>query len=217
ITGTNDAVTITSGPQAGSVVEDAASTPSPTDSLNAAGTVAFSDVDLSDTHSVSFAASPANTTSLGTFALGAVSEAPDAATGSVGWTYGLNNGSAQYLADGQVATETYTVTVNDGHGSTTTQDVVITITGTNDAVLITSGPQTGSVVEDADTTPSATDSLNASGTVSFSDVDLSDTHSVSFVASLANTTSLGTFALGSVSEAPDAATGSVGWTYALTN
>jgi VCBS repeat-containing protein len=47
------------------------------------------------------------------------------------------------------------VTVDDGHGSTTTQDVVITITGTNDVVTITSGPQAGSVVEDADTTPSA--------------------------------------------------------------
>jgi VCBS repeat-containing protein len=119
------------------VVEDADTTPSLTDSLNAAGTVAFSDVDLSDSHSVSFAASPSNTTSLGTFALGSVSEAPNAAAGSVGWTYGLNNGAAQSLAAGQVVTETYTVTVNDGHGSTTTQDVVITVTGTNDAPVIT--------------------------------------------------------------------------------
>jgi NAD/NADP transhydrogenase alpha subunit len=92
------------------------------------------------------------------------------------------------------------VTVDDSHGSTTTQDVVITITGTNDVVTITAARRTGSVVEDADTTPSVTDSLNAAGTVSFTDVDLSDTHSVSFVASPANTTSLGTFALGSVSK-----------------
>src|SRR5204862_4694864 len=108
------------------------STPSLTDSLNAAGTVAFSDVDLSDTHSVSFAASPSNTTSLGTFALGSVSEAANAATGSVGWTYGLSNGAAQYLAAGQVATETYTVTVDDGHGSATPQGVPITRPGPHD-------------------------------------------------------------------------------------
>jgi VCBS repeat-containing protein len=141
IAGANDAVLITSGPQTGSVVEDADTTPSLTDSLNAAGTVAFSDVDLSDSHSVSFAASPSNTTSLGTFALGSVSEAPNAATGSVGWTYALTNASRSTWPQARCATETYTVTVDDSHGSTTTQDVVITITGTNDVVTITSGPK----------------------------------------------------------------------------
>ena len=59
-----------------------------------------------------------NTTSLGTFSLDPVSEAANAATGSVGWSYALNNAAAQYLAAGQSVTETYTVTVNDGHGST---------------------------------------------------------------------------------------------------
>ena len=34
-------------------------------------------------------------------------------------------------------TETYVVTINDGHGSTATQLVTITITGTNDAPVIT--------------------------------------------------------------------------------
>jgi len=94
------------------------------------------------------------------------------------WTYSLDNADTdtQALKEGQSVTETYSVTVDDGHGSTATQDVVITITGTNDVVSITSTAQAGSVVEDADTTLSASDSLSASGTVSFTDVDLADGH-----------------------------------------
>src|SRR5207302_222109 len=107
ILGANDPVTITSGAQAGAVVEDAPSTPSPTDSLNASGSVAFSDVDLSDGHTASAAAAAANTTHLGTFALGAVSEAANAATGSVGWTYALDNAAAQYLPAGPRVTQPY--------------------------------------------------------------------------------------------------------------
>jgi VCBS repeat-containing protein len=219
ITGTNDEVSIVAGSTTatGTVVEDAPSTPSTTDSLNAGGTITFKDVDLSDTHTVGFAADPSNTTALGTFSLGAVSEAANAETGSVGWTYALTNAAAQYLAAGQSVKETYTVTVNDGHGSTATQDVVITITGTNDVVEITSAAQSGAVVEDAPSTPSTTDSLNAGGTITFKDVDLSDSHTVGFAADPSNTTALGTFSLGTVSEAADAETGSVGWSYALTN
>ncbi|MFK4723648.1 VCBS repeat-containing protein [Bradyrhizobium niftali] len=217
ITGTNDVVSITSGAQSGAVVEDAPTTPDPSDSLSAAGTINFTDVDLSDGHTATFVAAPANTTALGTFSLDPVSEAANAANGSVQWHYALNNSTAQYLAAGQSVVEHYTVTVSDGHSSTTTQDVAITITGTNDVVSITSGAQSGAVVEDAPTTPSPSDSLNANGTISFTDVDLSDGHTVSFAAAAGNTTSLGTFALGAVSEAANAANGSVGWTYALNN
>ena len=201
ITGTNDVVVITSATQAGALQQGAASN-------IASGTISFNDVDLSDVHAARFAAG-ANATALGTFALAPVSEAANAAAGSVGWTYTLNNAAARYLAAGQVASETYTVTIDDAHGSTTTQNVLITITGSNDAVSITSAVQAGSVAEDA---PSAT----ASGTVGFTDVDLSDTHLATFAAA-ANATALGTFALGSVSEAANAAGGSVGWNYTLNN
>ncbi|MDB5434671.1 MAG: hypothetical protein JWR47_928, partial [Phenylobacterium sp.] len=125
IAGANDPVTITSPAQAGAVVEDAAT-------LSANGTVAFSDVDLTDGHTATFAPTASTTTHLGTFALGAVSELANAATGSVGWTYTLDNTAAQYLAQGQVVTETYVVTIDDSH-TTTTQNVTVTITGTNDA------------------------------------------------------------------------------------
>ncbi|MCK1293045.1 VCBS domain-containing protein [Bradyrhizobium sp. 30] len=217
ITGTNDIVSITSGVQSGAVVEDAPSTPSLSDSLATAGSISFNDVDLSDGHTATFVAGAGNTTALGTFSLDPVSEAAAAANGSVQWHYALNNAAAQYLAEGQSVTESFVVTINDGHGSTAAQTVTVTITGTNDIVSITSGVQAGTVVEDAPATPDPSDSLTAAGTVSFTDVDLSDGHTATFVVAPANTTALGTFSLGPVSEAANAANGSVQWHYNLNN
>ena len=56
-------------------------------------------------------------------------------TASVGWTFTLddNDPILQSLAAGQTITQVYTVTVMDNNGGTVTQDVTITITGTNDA------------------------------------------------------------------------------------
>src|SRR5688500_16058724 len=102
LTGTNDAVTIVSvGTTAsGTVVEDSADTPSATDSNVASGSIAFNDADLSDTHTASFEASAGNATDLGTFALTGVTEAPNAANGTVGWTYTIDESAAQYLSAG---------------------------------------------------------------------------------------------------------------------
>jgi VCBS repeat-containing protein len=54
------------------------------------------------------------------------------------WTYFVNNGAAatQALAAGQTETETFTAVVTDPQGATDTIDVTITITGTNDAPVI---------------------------------------------------------------------------------
>ena len=158
----------------GAVVEDSAATASATDSDQATGTIAFTDVDLADSHAASFAAAPANTTSLGAFALGTVNEAANAAGGTVGWTYTINEAAAQYLAAGQVATEVYTVTLNDGNGSTTTQDVTVTITGTNDAPVLTA--ITAKTYND---TPNDDSFAAHNGTLSATDVDATDTLSYS--------------------------------------
>lgn len=80
------------------------------------------------------------------------------------------------------------------------------VTPTNSAVSITSAAQAGTVVENG--------ALTAAGTISFSDADLADVHTVS-VAPVAG--ALGSFVLGSVSEAANTAAGSVNWTYNLNN
>ncbi|HEU4852029.1 MAG TPA: VCBS domain-containing protein, partial [Telluria sp.] len=199
ITGTNDAVGITSSAQTGAVTED--SVPS------ASGTILFTDADLTDAHTTSISSS--NATTLGVFALAPVSESATTAAGSVAWTYTLNNTAAQSLASDEEIVETFTVTLDDGHGSTTSQVVSITINGANDVVAVTSGAQSGAVNEDG--------TLAATGTIAFTDPDLADGHTASVAASPTNSTSLGVLTLGSVSEAAGAANGSVGWTYNLNN
>ncbi len=88
----------------------------------------------------------------------------------MGWTFTIDNALAQQLAVGQVITQTYTVSIDDQHGGVITQDVTVIITGTEDAPTIMAGSTTasGGVVEDG--TPTA------SGTITFKDVDLIDTH-----------------------------------------
>jgi VCBS repeat-containing protein len=55
------------------------------------------------------------------------------------WTYVLDDArtATQALGQGEHGTETFNVTVTDGHGGTTTQAVTITVDGTNDAPVIT--------------------------------------------------------------------------------
>ncbi len=52
----------------------------------------------------------------------------------------------QSISAGQVLTQTYTVVIDDGQGGTASQLVTITITGTNNAAVIT-GDSIGAVVE----------------------------------------------------------------------
>ncbi|MET3334912.1 VCBS domain-containing protein [Bradyrhizobium ottawaense] len=169
--GANDSVIIASSPQSGSVVEDANTTPDLSDSQSAAGTISFNDADLGDTHSASFAAASSNTTSLGAFSLDSVNETANAANGSVQWHYNLNNAAAQYLAAGQTITESFVVTINDGHGSTATQTVTVTITGTNDSATVSS--EAKSVTEG-----DAAAALNTSGQLSIIDPDTGQAHVV---------------------------------------
>ncbi|RDE05311.1 VCBS domain-containing protein [Sphingomonas aracearum] len=196
ITGTNDAPTITSAAQKGAVIEDAART-------TATGTIAFSDVDLSDRHTASFAAATGQG-ALGAFALTGVSEAANAAAGSVGWSYTIDNAKAQFLAAGETRIETYTVTIADGKGGTLQQAVSVTITGTNDAPTITSGAFTGSA---ADGSPSP----DVTGTIAFADVDLADLHRVS-AAPVGST--LGTLTASVTADSKGTGTGgAVTWSY----
>jgi len=50
----------------------------------------------------------------------------------VTWNYAVSNAAVQYLADGEEATESFTVTIDDGNGGTVSQVVTVTVTGAND-------------------------------------------------------------------------------------
>ena len=120
VAGSNDPVVVTGGVVSGAVQEDTI--------LSASGTVTFTDIDLADGHTALFA--PGGV--YGTFSLGPVIEAPNAASGSVSWSYDLHNALVQSLAEGETRSETFLVTVQDNWGSSATQPVSVTIHGTND-------------------------------------------------------------------------------------
>src|SRR5919206_428589 len=162
----------------GAVTEDA-TPPAETGSESAAGTIAFADVDLTDVHVVTAAFKSSDYAGqLGS--LSAVKSADSTGSGSGGlisWTFTASDAALDQLAAGQTVHETYTITLDDGHGGVVTRDVVITITGSNDVPVIGAAVLTGAVTEDA-TPPAETGSESAGGTIAFSDVDLTDGHVV---------------------------------------
>src|SRR5438445_748885 len=122
-----------------------------------------------------------------------------------GWGYTLSQSLADPLTAGQVVHDHLIVTSFDG---TATHDIDVTITGSNDAPVITSVAQAGAVTELAGISGSAT-ADTAAGAVTFTDLDLIDSHTTSFAVQAAGY--LGAFSLDAL--APDSTggvTGSVG-------
>ena len=114
--------------------------------LSQTGSLAFGDVDLSDTHvpSQQFVSAtwsggagvPADTLSALQSAL--TTTLADASTGdgagAIGWSFTLQNGLADFLAAGETLSVAYEVTVTDQPtGASDTTTVTVTIIGTNDA------------------------------------------------------------------------------------
>src|SRR5262249_52698872 len=88
-----------------------------------------------------------------------------------GWTFSVSDKAVEFLATGQTLTQTYTVIVTDINGASSTQLVTITITGTNDAPVITVGAG-----DSAGTGLTETNAgLTTNGTLTVTDADLSDT------------------------------------------
>ena len=95
--------------------------------------------------------------------------------GSIAWTYSISDGALDFLGANDVVTLTYTVQADDHNGGTTSQNVTITVSGTEDAPTLTSGTQAATVTEIADdATGENTATHTVSGAVTFNDVDLSD-------------------------------------------
>ncbi|MFP1632457.1 beta strand repeat-containing protein, partial [Zhengella sp. ZM62] len=144
ITGADDAAVITAD-TTGAVTEGDVGDPA----VTATGSIAVSDVDGDDNPSFS------SVTAAGTYGSIAVNPAGDT------WTYTLDQSAVQDLDDGDIVHDVITLTDSEGN----TVDIDITITGTNDAAVVT-GTSTGAVTEDAGTP--------ATGDLDHTDVDGND-------------------------------------------
>ena len=87
-------------------------------------------------------------------------------TGRVDWTFTVNDAALDKLAADEQSVQVYDVTLDDGKGGSATQQVTITITGTNDAPVIGVADGAGGVAElvDGDPQENAAD-LTAMGTI----------------------------------------------------
>ncbi|AQS38240.1 VCBS repeat-containing protein [Shewanella psychrophila] len=88
------------------------------------------------------------------------------------WTYSLDNSLADSLAEGDAVQDIFIVTVTDELGATSTQQITITVNGTNDSPIITSSEvdATGSVSELESEEPLTT-IQSTTGTLAATDVD----------------------------------------------
>ena len=184
VVGTNDAPVFLSGPEAAHLTEaqDLSS-----GNLTARGDLFFDDVDLSDTHNVSTTvtasrsgggAVPLSNAALLAALTTTLEDSTGHDLGEVDWNFSLPNGAVNFLAAGEILTLTYDISVTDPSGGTATQAVTVTVLGVNHPVVMTSGPETGSVAELADTTGAATLDAAPPGTLTFTDQDISNTHTV---------------------------------------
>ncbi len=154
----------------------------------ASGTLLFGDADRDD---VGHTADVAYTNALGTVAgldtglianaisIDAVSKNANAVGGTVSWSFSAEDRAFDYLAAGETVTLVYTVTLDDNEGeanSTDTTTILVTIIGTNDRPVITTGDQTRALTEYAAMTGSTDPVQSASGSFDFTDVDLTDAH-----------------------------------------
>ena len=94
----------------------------------ASGTLTYADPDIGQVHTASF--KPQGTNYLGTFALNTADIDSDQ---SAGWSFSVSDSAIDYLKAGQTLTQKYDVTIDDGHGGSTTQTVTITVVGAGDA------------------------------------------------------------------------------------
>jgi VCBS repeat-containing protein len=152
------------------------------------GSLSFTDPDLGDTHTASASlnseswsggSTPLATQAALASAMSALISA-DGTTGSLAWQFSLADSNVDFLAVGETLTAIYDVTVTDHHvgspfNDSSTQQVTVVVTGTNDTPLIDAGSSVlaNSISEIPGVTNSSTVDSTA-GVVAFTDPDLND-------------------------------------------
>ncbi|MFG1339985.1 VCBS domain-containing protein [Xanthobacter autotrophicus] len=112
--------------------------------LSATGKLYFTDTDAADTHTVTVAPQAGT---LGTLSATVVPVAngPD----RIDWSYAVNTDAIAYLDAGQSRTETFTLTLDDGHGGIITKDVTVTLNGIDDAPVLIYGSSSHQIAENS--------------------------------------------------------------------
>jgi VCBS repeat-containing protein len=147
------------------------------------GTLAFTDVDIGDTHSASASLhsllwSGGTTPGASASALASAmsdSIVVDGTTGTLGWQFSLVDKNVDFLAKNETLTATYDITVTDNHSASSSQQVAVTFTGTNDTPIVDAGSST--LANATNELPNVTNSSvveSTSGVVAFTDPDLND-------------------------------------------
>ncbi|MCP4929885.1 MAG: hypothetical protein GY918_12590, partial [Gammaproteobacteria bacterium] len=131
---------------------------------------------------------------------------------ALAWAFNSGSEAFNYLAVGESLVLTYTVTATDDNSETDTQNIVITITGTNDDPVLTID-SAGSVTEEAAAT------LTDTGTLSFTDVDTNDTHTIGTSYNSDASWSGGTLSAAQITALTSGtfSANTSGWTYSVAN
>ncbi len=163
---------------------------------------------------------------LGSFILSPVNQAAN----TVKWTFNVPDAAIDHLQEGETLVQKYKITINDGHGGKTSKIVTVCIVGTNDVPVIQcpeinhemqldrvdsldpSCDVTGLVTEDQVNAPP--NGLSDTGSFTFDDADLKDTHIISVLPSLGN---IGTLTAVLTDTATGIGDGTITWTYNVDN
>lgn len=145
VTGSNDALIIGEGGIVGAVTElDGDDSNASSIRHSQSGSIDFIDADLTDLHEVTIASESSFRGEL----IANIVKSADSETGSIEWQFFVEDADIDDLADGEIVTQEYVLTVDDNNGSTAEQTVTLTLTGSNDVTVI-AGPLSSEVDQTA--------------------------------------------------------------------
>ena len=173
IHGSNDPVVLEPFNATHQIVEEIG-TPSPGPGFDLANNIAFSDVDAADDHTVTSVFVPGSDPQIGSFSATLLSDTTNGTGGLAHWEYHVDAAAIEFLGANEHRLEMYRINIGDGHAGAANPTLFFDLVGTNDAPVIQGAP---TIVRSLQA-PVAPGPLLLSDSFGFSDVDVSDNHTV---------------------------------------
>ncbi|WP_283435632.1 tandem-95 repeat protein [Neorhodopirellula lusitana] len=150
------------------------------DNHTVSGSIDFNDVELNDTHTVGVTPiadteTPATVNYVGSLTPQTLQTGWDGTletAGKVFWTFEVSDSVLDNLTEGESFIQKYRITISDGD-VTITEDIKVTIVGTNDAPVIEAATTSSDAATEQTDETGASTAVTAGGTIVFSDVDTS--------------------------------------------